>query len=408
MWTVNALLDLAARQVAADLKAAPARARRRWTSEGRAERCRTIAELREMARRTVPRPVFDYADGAAWDEVTVRRNRDAFDRVTLHPKAFVDVSDVEIATSVVGRDIRVPILAAPTGLTGLQNAAGEAAVARAAHHAGSIYTLSTMASMSIEEVAEGAPGPRWFQLYMLTDRGLVAELLDRAEACGYEALVVTVDVAVAGVRERDVRNGFSVPPRITLRTLGQGIAHPRWSAAFVADPRITPGNLGRRGETTTLSSFVNRSFDPTTTWKDLEALRERWRGPLLIKGVMRPDDAERMLDHGVDALIVSNHGGRQLDGAAGAIEALPRIADAVGDRAELILDGGVRRGTDIVKALALGARAVMIGRPLVYGLGAAGEAGARRAFGILEAELKIALALAGYPRIADLGRDAVS
>jgi L-lactate dehydrogenase (cytochrome) len=406
---VNDLLDLAARQLAADLRTAPGRARRRWSSDARAERCRTIAELRELARKTVPRPVFDYVDGAAWDEVTARRNRSAFEAVTLHPRALVDVSAVDTSTTVFGQSVALPILAAPTGLTGLTHPDGEPAVARAAHAAGSLYTLSTMASYSLEELAEAAPGRRWFQLYVMTDRGLVAELLDRAEAAAYEALMLTVDVQVAGVRERDVRNGFSVPPRITLKTVGQGITHPRWSAGFVARPRITPGNLGWSGSTArTLETSVNRAFDPTVTWDDLAALRERWRGPIVVKGVMRADDAVRCVEHGADGIVVSNHGGRQLDGAAATIDALPAIAEAVGDRAEIYLDSGVRRGTDVVKALALGARAVMIGRPLVYGLGAAGEAGARRAFAILAAELKIALALAGYPRIAELGPDAVS
>ena len=357
----------------------------------------------------MPKPVFDYADGAAWDEVTAGRNRAGFERVTLHPRALVDVSEISIATTVLGREIALPVLAAPTGLTGLTHPDGEAAAARAANAAGSIYTLSTMASYTLEEVADAAPGPHWFQLYVMSDPGLKNELLDRAEASGYEALMLTVDVQVAGVRERDVRNRFSIPPRITLRTMAEGVAHPRWSAGFLARPRMTPGNLGWTGSTAgTLASAVNRAFDPTVTWNDLADLRSRWRGPLIVKGIMRADDAVRCVEHGVDAIVVSNHGGRQLDGAAASIDALPAIRDAVGDRAELILDGGVRRGTDIVKALALGARAVMIGRPLVYGLGAAGEAGARRAFSILEAELKIALALAGYPRIAELGADAVS
>ena len=406
---MNELLDLAARQFAADARSAPGRLARRWSDEARAARCRTIAELRALAKRTVPRPVFDYVDGAAWDEVTAARNREAFERVTLHPRAFVDVSAVEMATTVLGREIALPMIAAPTGLTGLKHPDGEMAVARAAHAAGSIYTLSTMASYTLEEVAEAASGPKWFQLYVMSDRGLVDDLLSRARAAGYEALMLTVDVQVAGVRERDVRNRFSVPPRITARTLAQGITHPRWSAGFLASPRMTPANLGWAGSTTeTLASAVNRAFDPTVTWDDLADLRERWDGPLLVKGMMRADDAMRCVEQGVDAIVVSNHGGRQLDGAAASIDALPAIADAVGDRAELLLDSGMRRGTDIVKALALGARAVLIGRPLVYGLGAAGEAGARRAFAILEAELRIALALAGYPRVADLGRDAVS
>jgi L-lactate dehydrogenase (cytochrome) len=406
---VHPLLDLAARQLLSDAKAAPELIRTRWSAEARAARCGTIAELRAMAKRTVPQPIFDYADGAAWDEVTARRNRAAFGDVTLHPKALTDVSRVDLRTTVLGGEIALPIMAAPTGLSGLQHPDGEIAIARAAHAAGTLTTLSTMASCSFEEVAAASDGRRWFQLYMQSDRGMVDSLLERARASGYEALVLTVDVQVAGVRERDVRNGFSIPPRITLKTLGQGLIHPRWSAGFVANPRMVPANVGMQSSTSaTLSASVNKMFDPTVTWDDLADLRSRWDGPLVIKGVMRADDAIRCAERGADAIVVSNHGGRQLDGAAASIEALPAIVDAVGDRCEVYLDSGIRRGTDIVKALALGARAVMIGRALMYGLGAAGEAGARRAFTILEGELRVALALAGYPRAADLDRSAIT
>jgi L-lactate dehydrogenase (cytochrome) len=405
---VNDLLDLVARQVAADLRNAPAAARRHFSEEGRAERCRSIDDLRRMARRTVPKPVFDYVDGAAWGEVTYRRNRSAFDALALRPRALVDVSEIELATTVLGRRIDLPIIAPPTGLTGLTHPDGEAAIARAAHALGTIYTQSALSSVSIEEVHAAAPGPKWFQLYVMTDRGLVRDMLARAQAAGHEALVLTVDVAVAGVRERDVRNRFSVPPRLTARAALDGLLRPRWSAGFVTRPRITPGNLPpTAGGAAGHAQFVNRSFDPTVTWEDLATLREQWEGPLVIKGIMRADDAERAVRHGVEAIIVSNHGGRQLDHAQASIEALPAIAEAVGDRAEIYLDSGVRRGTDIIKALALGARAVLVGRPLVYGLGAAGEAGARRALELLRAELATALALAGYPRIAELGPDAV-
>ena len=243
----------------------------------------------------------------------------------------------------------------------------------------------------------------------MSDKDLVEELLSRAEAAGYEALMLTVDVQVAGVRERDVRNGFSIPPRVTLRSLAGGVLHPRWSAGFVANPRMTPGNLGWQGSTSaTLAASVNRAFSPRVTWDDLAALCARWKGPVLVKGVMRADDAALCVEHGAAGVIVSNHGGRQLDGAAASIEALPAIVDAVGERAEVYLDSGIRRGTDIVKALALGARAVLCGRALVYGLGAAGEAGARRALDVLTNELRIALALAGVPKVAEVGRDLVS
>ena len=404
---MNDLLELAARQVLADLRAAPGAGRRRFSAAGRAERCRTVADLRALAKRTVPRPVFDYVDGAANDEITYRRNRSAFEQIALRPRALVDVSHIELATTVLGRRIELPLIAAPTGLTGLVHPDAEAAIARAAHAAGTIYTQSALSSLSIEDVHAAAPGPKWFQLYVLTDRGLVYELLARAAAAGYEALVLTVDVAVAGVRERDVRNRFSVPPRLTLRSLAEGVTKPRWSASFIAQPRISPGNVALSGGPASHAAWVNRQFDPTVTWDDLAMLREHWPGPVLIKGILRADDAVRAVEHGVDGIIVSNHGGRQLDGAPATIQALPEIASAVGDRAELYLDSGVRRGTDIVKALALGARAVLAGRPFVYGLGAAGEPGARRVFELLRGELATALALAGYPRVAELDGDAV-
>ncbi len=405
---MNALLDLVARQLASDLRGAPDAARRRFSDEGRAARCHTIDDLRALARRTVPKPVFDYVDGAAWEEVTYRRNRAGFERIELRPKALVDVSHIELATTALGRRIELPIIAPPTGLTGLMHPDGEAAIARAAHAVGTIYTQSALSSLSIEEVHAAAPGPKWFQLYVLKDRGLVHEMLARAAAAGHEALVLTVDVAVAGVRERDVRNRFSVPPRLTARALLDGVVHPRWSAGFVARPRISPGNVALGGGAASHAQFVNRQFDPTVTWDDIALLREHWNGPLIIKGIMRADDAVLAVEHGVEGIIVSNHGGRQLDHAQSSIEALPPIAEAVAGRAELYLDSGVRRGTDIIKALALGARAVLVGRPLVYGLGAAGEAGARRALELLRAELATSLALAGYPRIAELSADAVT
>jgi isopentenyl diphosphate isomerase/L-lactate dehydrogenase-like FMN-dependent dehydrogenase len=405
---VNEFVDLVARQVAADLRAAPGAARRRFTDEGRAARCNTIDDLRAMAKRTVPQQIFDYVDGAAWDEVTVRRNRTGFERFELLPRMLVDASEIEMSTTALGREIALPVIGAPTGMTGLNHPDGEGAIARAAHAVGTIYTQSALSSLSIEEVSAVAPGPKWFQLYVMTDRGIAQEMLARAAAAGYEALVLTVDVAVAGVRERDVRNRFSVPPRLTLKAAAQGVIRPRWSRSFIARPRLTTGNVTYEGGgALSHAQWVNRSFDPSMTWDDIAMLREHWGGPLLIKGIMRPDDAVRAVEHGVEGIIVSNHGGRQLDHAQSSIEALPAIAEAVAGRAELYLDSGIRRGTDIITALALGARAVLIGRPLVYGLGAAGEAGARRAFELLRGELATALALAGYPRISELGPDAI-
>jgi L-lactate dehydrogenase (cytochrome) len=405
---VNAFVDLVARQLADDLRGAPERLRRRFTDEGRAARCHTIEDLRTMARRTVPQPIFEYVDGAAWGEVTYRRNRTGFERFQLSPRMLVDVSRIEMSTTVLGREIALPIIGAPTGMTGLNHPDGEGAIARAAHAVGTIYTQSALSSLSIEEVSAVAPGPKWFQLYVMTDRGIAHDMLARAQAAGYEALVLTVDVAVAGVRERDVRNRFSLPPRLTLKAAAQGVIRPRWSRGFIANPRLKTGNVVYEGGGVIgHAQWVNRQFDASVTWDDLADFREHWKGPLLIKGIMRPDDAVRAVEHGVEGIIVSNHGGRQLDHVPSSIEALPAIAEAVDGRAELLLDSGIRRGTDVITALALGARAVLIGRPLVYGLGAAGEAGARRAFELLRGELATALALAGYPRISELGPDVI-
>jgi L-lactate dehydrogenase (cytochrome) len=351
-----------------------------------------------LARRRIPRVVFDFVEGAAWDEVTARRNEQDFARFALLPRTLVDVSSPDASTAILGRRVSVPLLGAPTGQSGLVHRDGEIAIARALHRAGTITTLSTVASCSIEEVATASPGPTWFQLLVSRDRGLTLELLDRAHEAGHLALVLTVDVPRAGQRERDLRNGFSIPPRITLRSLADGIVRPRWSVAFVRNPRILMANFASASagaDALTLAEFVASQFDPTLNWRDLDWLRGHWRGPLVVKGILRPSDARRAVDLGAAGIIVSNHGGRQLDHALSAVRALPAVVDAVGGEAEVYLDGGVRRGTDVVKALALGARACMLGRPLIYGLGAGGEAGVTRALALLRTELQIAMALTG-------------
>jgi isopentenyl diphosphate isomerase/L-lactate dehydrogenase-like FMN-dependent dehydrogenase len=399
---VSELARLLAAQVGDDLRALPATLRSRWSAGGRVARCQSIAELRLLARRTVPRAVFDYADGAAWDEVTAGRNRADFARLSLRPRVLVDVSTLDLATTLAGQRVALPLVGAPTGMTGLFHHRGEAAVAAALHAAGCISTLSTAATYTIEEVAGEAPGTMWFQIYMWRDRGLVQELLDRARAAGYRALVVTVDVPRAGPRERDVRNGFSVPPRLTLASFVEGCRRPRWSSAFLLRPRISMVNAASRiagAGTVTMSRFINEQFDASRTWSELEWLRDAWGGPVYVKGILRDDDARTAVDLGATGVIVSNHGGRQLDTAPSSIRALPEVVEAVGADAEVILDGGVRRGTDIVKAIALGARACMIGRPLVYGLAAGGDAGAARAVAILAEELRVAMALAGCPTL---------
>jgi L-lactate dehydrogenase (cytochrome) len=401
---MNDFAKLLAGQLGADLQELP---RRVWTSlspGGQAARAGTIGELREAARRRVPAVVFDYVDGAAGDEVTAARNLAELRAVELRPRVMVDVSTVDTATSVLGSPIALPLLGAPMGLTGLLHPSGEVALARALHAAGSIYVLAAMASCPIEEVAGAVTGPLWFQMYFWRDRGLVRELLRRARGAGISVLVLTVDVPCAGGRDRDRRNGFTMPPRVTLRALAGGVVHPRWSAGFLRQPQIWWGNLPNDGLTAAaFSAQTNRQFDPAATWDDVAWFREQWDGRLVVKGILRTEDARQAVRLGAEAVIVSNHGGRQLDGAPAAIRALPAVAGAVAGEAEVYFDSGIRRGVDIVRALALGARACLAGRALAYGLGAAGEAGASRAVEILRDELRIALALAGCPSVQALG-----
>lgn len=404
---MNEFTSLLASQFRADLRALPSRARRHFSAAGQAARAGTISELRDAARRRVPRVVFDYVDGAAGDEVTAAANVAALRAIELHPRMLAGVAEVDTATSVLGQPVTLPLLGAPMGLTGLLHPAGEVALARALCGAGSISVLAAMASCPIEEVAAAAGGPVWFQMYIWRDRGLVQEMLQRAWAAGLPVLVLTVDVPCSGNRDRDRRNGFSVPPRVTARALAGGLAHPGWSYRFARQPRISWGNLPGDGGAAadqargaaSLSAQTNRQFDPAATWDDVRWFRDRWDGRLVVKGVLRAEDACRAVQLGADGIAVSNHGGRQLDSAPAAIRALPAVADAVGADAEVYVDGGIRRGADIVKALALGARACLAGRPLAYGLGAAGEAGARRAVEILRAELRTVLALAGCPSV---------
>jgi isopentenyl diphosphate isomerase/L-lactate dehydrogenase-like FMN-dependent dehydrogenase len=406
---MNDFAELLVSQLRADVRALPGRMRERLSPEGQVARAGTIAEIRAIARRRVPRVVFDYVDGGAGDEVTLRRNTAELRATELCPRVLVDVSDVRTATTVLGEPVALPLLSAPMGLTGLMHPAAEVAIARVMHEAGSVSVLAAMASCPVEEVAAAASGPLWFQMYIWRDRGLVADMLRRAQAAGLSVLVLTLDVPCSGNRDRDRRNGFSIPPRVTLRALAGGAVHPRWSAGFARNPRIRWGNLPDEGMTAaSLSAQTNRQFDPSATWDDIGWFRERWDGRLVVKGILHPQDARQAVRLGAEAVIVSNHGGRQLDGAPAAIRALPTVADAVAGDAEVYFDSGIRRGADIVKALALGARACLAGRALAYGLGAAGEAGARRALEILRRELRIVLALTGCPSVTELDRTWVS
>jgi isopentenyl diphosphate isomerase/L-lactate dehydrogenase-like FMN-dependent dehydrogenase len=401
----NAFVKMAVGQVSADLRSGPGAVRRRFTEAGSAARCGSIADLRAAAQRTLPRPVFDFIDGAAGDEVTARRNREAFSALELRPRVLRDVSEVSVATSVLGQPIALPIMGAPHGAGLLFHPDAETGIARALHDAGTIYVVSSMASQSIEHLAREAPGPKWIQMYMWRDRGLTRELIERALATGgFNALVLTVDTARVGPRERDRRNGFTLPPRITLRSVASGLTHPRWSARFVRSPEIGLANLAarRNGGPVDLQQYSSAAFDAGTTWSDVAWLRELWPGPIVLKGILTAEDGALAAEVGVDAVVVSNHGGRQLDHAPAAISALPRVLDAVGGELEVLVDGGVRRGGDVVKALALGARACLVGRPLIYGLAAAGQPGAARAIQLLREELELTLVLLGCPSVAGL------
>jgi isopentenyl diphosphate isomerase/L-lactate dehydrogenase-like FMN-dependent dehydrogenase len=406
---LNDFTKLLTRQVSADVRGLPGQLRALAAADRLAARAGTIGELRAAARRRVPGVVFDYVDGGAGDEVTLRRNVAALRAIELRSRVLVDVSTVETATTVLGEPVALPLVGAPMGLTGLLHPDGEVALARALHEAGTVSVLAAMASCPVEEVMRAATGPVWFQMYLWRDRGLVQSLLDRVKAAGVRVLVVTVDVPCSGNRDRDRRNGFTVPPRVTARALVQGVAHPRWSCAFARRPRISWGNLPEPGGAgAALSTRTNQQFDPAATWADLAWFRANWDGPLVVKGIMDAADARRAVQAGAAAVVVSNHGGRQLDGAPATIRALPAVVSEVGGDAEVYLDGGIRRGADIVKAVALGARACLAGRALAYGLGAGGQAGARRAIDILSAELRTVLALAGCPSVRDLDQTWVS
>jgi (S)-mandelate dehydrogenase len=351
--------------------------------------------------------VFEFIDGGAEDEVTLRANRAAFERLRLLPRVLVDVSSVSTKTRILGRTADLPIAIAPTGVVGFGWRGGDVAIAKAAAARGIPYSLSMSATASIERIAREAPGRHWFQAYFLKQRDYTLGLIERARLAGYEALIVTADVPVGGKRERDFRNDFSVPFRYTPRNLLDFASRPGWALPMLLGGVPVMENLtGLEPEamdTAALASSVARSNDATLDWEVLKRVRDRWPGELLLKGVLRPDDAERALAIGCEGVIVSNHGGRQLDGAIGALDALPAIVQAVGGRASVLMDGGVRRGADVVKALACGAQAVMVGRATLYGVCAAGEAGALRALDILADELVRTLQLCGLRSIAEIG-----
>ncbi len=383
-----------------------------FSTARRLARSHSIADLRRLAKRRLPRAVFDYADGAAEDEVTARRNEAAFEDYELLPRVLRDVSSVDLSTTVLGTPVSMPVMLAPTGMTRLFHHDGETAAARAAHRAGVVYTLSSLSTVSIEDLAAASDGPRWFQIYVWKDRGLVREFFDRCRAAGYDALMLTVDMPVLGQRERDLRNGMTIPPALTLGSALDAALHPSWWWNFLTKPRIGFANVAGkgdagRGDLTALWTYINTQFDPSVTWRDLEWMIGEWNGAFAVKGVLDPEDAARAASLGARGIVVSNHGGRQLDHSPASLDALPAVVEAVAGRAEVILDGGVRRGTDVAKALALGARACAIGRAYLYGIGAGGEQGVDRALELLRAELRRALALLGCASVTALGPEHV-
>ena len=371
----------------------------------------TIDDLRTAARRRLPRALFDYIDGGAEDEVTLRANQADFQRYRFRPRALVDVSRRDQSTTVLGIPVSSPLILAPTGFTGMFWPRGEAVAARAAGRKGVIYTASTMSICPMEEIAQAATGPIWYQLYVWRDRGIVQALIERAKAAGYRALMVTVDTPVLGQRERDVRSGLVLPPRITLLNVLDTLQRPAWLWDFLTHPRPTFGNFtgmaGVEHDAVSLATFTTRQFSAAITWDDVEWYRSLWPGPIALKGIMSAEVAREAVERGVDAVVVSNHGGRQLDHAPSPIEVLPEIVDAVEGRAEVLLDGGIRRGSDVVKAIALGARACMIGKAFNYGVAALGERGVELAIDILQKEIDRTLALIGRPTLAQLDRAAV-
>ena len=373
-------------------------------------RARNIADLRLLAKARLPRMVFDYIDGGAEDEITLARNVDRLREHNLHWSVLKDISSIDTATTIMGAESALPFFITPTAASRLFHYEGEMAVARAATKAKTIYSMSTIGSTRVEDVATVAPGPKWFQVYVWKDRGLMREGLARAKAAGFTALALTVDVPVAGNRERDPKNRFTIPPKINMTTALQVLSKPTWAYRLATSPRITPANFDGVGgdHPGGIMGFIDSQFDRTVSWKDAGWLVEQWDGPVAIKGVMSASDARECLAIGAQGVWVSNHGGRQLDRVSATIDALPEVVDAVGGRASVIFDGGVRRGTDILTALALGADGVAIGRAYLYGLGAGGEAGVSKALDILSTELRRDMALLGVTRIAEITRGHVS
>jgi L-lactate dehydrogenase (cytochrome) len=367
-----------------------------------------IEDLRQLSKKRVARAIFDYVDRGSYAESTLRANRNDLELLTLRQRVGIDVDHRSTRATMLGQEVAMPVALAPVGLAGLNWADGEILAARAAQRFGVPFTLSTMSICSIEDLAGELDQPFWFQLYVMRDRGFAASLIERAKAAGCSALVLTLDLQIQGQRHQDLKNGLSVPPRLTLATALDVMTKPAWALNVLRGKRKSFGNLeGRLPDAkslTTLSQWIAGQFDPTLSWKDVEWVKKLWGGKLVLKGILDAEDAKLAAQSGVDAIVVSNHGGRQLDGAVSSIRALPEVVDAVGDRVEVWLDGGIRSGQDVLRALALGARATLIGRAFAYGLGAMGEAGVARALEIIQRELDVTMALCGLRSVREANR----
>ena len=377
-------------------------------SAGLERRGYSIAALRRMARRRLPRMVFDFCDGAAEDEVTLRQNEAAFAELAFLPRPLSGTTTRDQSVELFGQKLALPVIIGPTGLSGMLWPRGEVEAARAAARAGTVYIMSHGSTVPIEDLAKEVQGPLWFQNFMYRDRGLTRSFAERAQAAGYQALLLTIDNQVLGQRERDLRSGFVVPPRLDWRSVLDVARALPWALRMARAP-LTFANYvtAEKRDIVSLAAYVAGLLDPTLNWRDVDWLRGLWRGPLLLKGVLHPEEAKAALDHGVDGVIVSNHGGRQLDGAVASIRALPAVADALAGRIPVLIDGGLRRGSDVVKALALGATACLIGRPHLWGLAVAGEAGVAWVLEIFRRDIDRVLALGGWDGIAQVNHEAV-
>lgn len=369
----------------------------------------SIEDLRRLARRRVPKMFYDYVDGGSWSESTYRSNEIALGKIRFRQRVGVNIESRKLETELLGQRVAMPVALGPIGMCGMQRADGEILAARAAEAFGVPFCLSTMSICSIEDVAGSTTKPFWFQLYVMRDRQFVSRLIERARAAHCSALIVTLDLQIIGDRHKDVRNGLSTPPKMTPRTVCDLMTKPRWCMSILQTPRRGFGNiLGHAAGVTdmrSLSEWTNSQFDPTMTWEDIAWIRQLWKGPLILKGIMEREDAQRAVDVGADAIVVSNHGGRQLDGAPATIEVLPDIVESVGNRVEIFFDGGVRCGQDVLRAIALGARGVLLGRAYVYGLGAMGQAGVSRSLSIIEHELSLTMGFCGRTDIETVRRD---